>query len=109
MIDWDRVAELKEEVGEEDFEEIVTLFLEEVDGTIAGLGRDGVPASLANDLHFLKGSALNLGFAALGARCAEDEQRAKAGQAVQVDIAEVRRIYAASRAAFLSATGLAAA
>ena len=30
MIDWQRVNELRDEVGAEDFEEVVDLFLEEV-------------------------------------------------------------------------------
>ena len=31
MIDWARVSELRDEVGPEDFEEVLHLFLEEVD------------------------------------------------------------------------------
>ena len=31
MIDWNRVAALREEVGAEDFDEVVELFLQEVD------------------------------------------------------------------------------
>ena len=37
MIDWSRVSELREEVGEEDFAEVVELFLDEVDGVIGTL------------------------------------------------------------------------
>lgn len=40
MINWDRVAELREEVGVDDFAEIIELFLEEVDAIIELL-RDG--------------------------------------------------------------------
>ena len=35
MIDWARVSELRDEVGEGDFDEVVELFLEEVDEAIA--------------------------------------------------------------------------
>lgn len=34
MIDWNRAAELREEVGAEDFSEVVDLFLEECDDAI---------------------------------------------------------------------------
>ena len=37
MIDWARVSELRDEVGAEDFDEVVELFLEEVDEAIAAL------------------------------------------------------------------------
>ena len=37
MIDWARVSERRDEVGEEDFDEVVELFLEEVDEAIAAL------------------------------------------------------------------------
>ncbi len=63
MIDWTRVSELRDEIGAEDFGEIVEIFLEEVEEEISAL-RDGVEnEALEAKLHFLKGSALNLGFA----------------------------------------------
>ena len=34
MIDWKSLAELRDEVGVDDFNEIIALFLEEVDGVI---------------------------------------------------------------------------
>lgn len=65
MIDWTRVKDLHEEVGSRDFEEVVTLFIDEVETALGRL--DGDPTR--EDLHFLKGSALNLGFAALAQAC----------------------------------------
>ena len=40
MIDWKRVRELRDEIGEEDFSEVVDLFLEEVEevGEPPGIG-----------------------------------------------------------------------
>ena len=35
MIDWERVAELKDEVGDDDFAEIADLFLAEVEEQLA--------------------------------------------------------------------------
>ena len=43
MIDWDRVAILREEVGEEGFSLIVEVFLEEIGEGIARLGRVAAP------------------------------------------------------------------
>ena len=37
MIDWDRISELQEEVGEEGVAEVIDIFLEEMDEGIAAL------------------------------------------------------------------------
>jgi len=105
MIDWQRIRELKEEVGAEDFEEIATLFLQEVDGAMTQLDPDANAQKMAEDLHFLKGGALNLGFEALSDLCQAGERAALEGRLQDVDIAEVKRIYAASRADFLAQSG----
>lgn len=70
MIAWDRIEELKAELGEDDFAEVAALFLQEAQDTLQGLAN----RASANDLHFLKGLALNLGFTALADLCqaAED-------------------------------------
>ena len=101
MIDWDRVRELRSEIGPDDFDEVVSLFIEEADGAIARLSPDGGATALAADLHFLKGAALNLGFASLSALCQSGERRAGAGD-LTVDLEAVRIDYAACRAAFES-------
>ena len=100
MIDWTRVDELRCEVGEAGFAEIAGLFLEEVDEAAAQLSADATAEATADAMHFLKGSALNLGFTALGALCAAGEQVARAGGAVDIDA--VRSCLAESRAAFLA-------
>ena len=60
MIDWSRVQELRREIGEEGFAEVVELFLDEVETVIGRLAAGSGNIS-AEDMHFLKGSALNLG------------------------------------------------
>ncbi|MDT8857632.1 Hpt domain-containing protein [Paracoccaceae bacterium Fryx2] len=97
MIDWKRVSDLKAEIGEADFAEVVVVFLEEADEVIARIGSGQGRPSLAGDLHFLKGSALNLGFSALAALCQEGERRAAAGKAGSVDVARVVQAYHDSR------------
>ena len=101
MIDWTRVEELRAEIGCEDFAEVVELFLDEVDGIVARLQRAPDPARYEDDLHFLKGSAWNLGFRAFGALCQDGERRSAAGNATSVDIGAIVASYLASRAVFL--------
>lgn len=99
MIDWDRVMELRSEIGPDDFEEVVSLFLEEADEAMARLTIAGGAKALAADLHFLKGAALNLGFDMLSALCQDGERRAGAGD-LTVDLEAVRDAYATCRGEF---------
>lgn len=102
MIDWEKILELREEIGNEDFSEVVELFLEEVDGAMDQL-RAGLPQEKWECcLHFLKGSALNLGFQAFSALCAAGESAAVAGEFDQIDMADVIAAYDQSKAAFLA-------
>jgi histidine phosphotransfer protein HptB len=98
MINWDRVASLRAEIGAADFLEVAELFLEEAEEAIARL-RTGRPATgLEAELHFLKGSALNLGFDELAALCHDGEKQVASG--ATVDLGRVIQRYQASRAAF---------
>lgn len=101
MIDWKRVTQLQDEIGETDFGEIVTLFLEEVDEVVARLGQGFEPAALAADLHFLKGSALNLGFRRFAAACQKGESAERSADTDPALVAQVIATYETSRAAFL--------
>jgi HPt (histidine-containing phosphotransfer) domain-containing protein len=106
MIDWNRVAELRAEVGDDAFDEIVDLFLDEVQEVARRLeGAPVTPERLAADLHFLKGSALNLGFSELAALCAAGEARAGTGDVGGVDLAAVLACHRASCRAFLEHLG----
>ncbi len=101
MIDWAKVIELRDEIGEEDFGEVVELFLEEVESAMAQL-RAGLPQEkLECCLHFLKGSALNLGFRVFSELCAVGEFAAKSGEYERVDVGAVIACYDASKAQFL--------
>ncbi|WP_434289737.1 Hpt domain-containing protein [Celeribacter sp. SCSIO 80788] len=102
MIDWNRVAELRDEVGAEDFREVVDLFLEEVDEAIARMQSMPDTASLEQDLHFLKGSSLNLGFAAFSALCRDGERAAREGRSEIINMVEIFESYARSRSEFVS-------
>lgn len=100
MINWAKVIELRDEVGAEDFAEVVELFLDEVEDTIVNLGGEG--RSLEHDLHFLKGSALNLGFSEFSELCSGGESAASQGLAGTVDTGAIVQSYRSSKAVFLN-------
>jgi len=102
MIDWSRIEELKSEVGAEDFEEVVEIFLEEVDETIAKFPDAKEPAQMEELMHFLKGSALNIGFSGLSDICAKGETLARAGTMDGIDTARVEEVYQSSKAALIA-------
>jgi HPt (histidine-containing phosphotransfer) domain-containing protein len=102
VIDWDRLKELREEVGPEDFDEVVDLFLDEVEGVMDRLRESPDLATLEEDLHFLKGSALSLGFRQFSALCQAGETNALLGNASQIDLPEILSCYDRSKAKFIA-------
>ena len=100
MIDWDRVRELQDEIGKDEFAEVVTMFLDEADEVLTRITPAGGAALLRDDCHFLKGAALNLGFASLAHLCQTAERRAKDGDCA-INLIEMRRCYHASREALI--------
>jgi HPt (histidine-containing phosphotransfer) domain-containing protein len=106
MIDWKRVEELKEEIGADGFVEVADMFLDEAEGAVCAL-ISGLPHhEVEGQLHFLKGSALNLGLSELAAICQDGERKAASGNADTVDLAQVAAIYRASRASLLGGLSL---
>ncbi len=103
MIDWGRVRELHDEIGDESFTEVFELFLEEVEAVLGHLGN--CMEKLGDDLHFLKGCAWNLGFTEFGAVCQKGERQVAGGQAGEVDLATIFANYSASKTAFLAGVG----
>lgn len=100
MIDWTRVEELRDEIGADDFGEVVDLFLSEVEDRMElALSRQDSDG-LEEDLHFLKGSALNLGFNHFAQLCGEGEQQFASGQTFD-RIAEIATAYQGSKKLFL--------
>lgn len=102
MINWQRVNELRDEIGAEDFLEVVELFLEEVQDVVDRLGSNPDPARFEEDMHFLKGSAVNLGFQSFADLCAAGEKNSAAGQTGLVDVPTVIQSYNDSRGVFLA-------
>lgn len=102
MIDWARVKDLRSEIGEADFLEVVAMFLEEADEIVTQLDGPTDLASMEGRLHFLKGSALNLGLSDLAALCQNGEKSAALGSAASVDLRPVMASYHASKAQLLA-------
>lgn len=100
MIDWERVDELREEIGAEDFGEVVELFLDEVEEVISRLKAGPDMANLEADLHFLKGGALNLGFRQFSQLCQAGEAAAAAGKAESVDLSAILSSFDESKNVF---------
>lgn len=101
MIDWTHVRKLRDEIGGDAFEEVVELFLDEVETEISNLR--GLPGTvdLGAQLHFIKGSALNLGFVAFSDLCHSGEAAAEAGHVDDVNLAQIVECFDRSKATFL--------
>jgi len=105
MIDWQRVSDLRDEVGEEDFPEIVTVFLEEVDEVLTRLAAPGAQPPTPGDMHFLKGSAKTLGFAETAALCKRREAVLKERPTETTTIEPVIDAFHIERTELLAKTG----
>ena len=96
MINTARIQELKDEVGEDDLIEVIALFCEEVEEVLQSLDateQSDIPAQL----HFLKGSALNIGLDAVSELCRTEESRLKTDPTASADIGAIRTAYAAAK------------
>lgn len=99
MIDWQTANELKQAIGAEIFDEVVTVFFKESESTLNRLMAATTADAMKSELHFMKGSALNLGFSDLAQLCQGLETRAEGGDA-DLPLAQVQTVYHASREEF---------
>lgn len=97
MINWNRVNELKEDLGEEDFDEIVGFFLEEVEEKLTSMA-NGESTDLSEDAHFLKGSSANLGFTDMQSLCETAEKNPDPAL-----VGQIKSCFEASKVEFLKA------
>lgn len=102
MINWERVEELKADIGPEDFGEVVEVFLEEVQQTLGSIDFCATHTEMEEKLHFLKGSALNLGFREFSKLCARYETAAAEGDLHEIPVAAVKESYRQTKEAFLA-------
>jgi len=99
-IDWPRVWELRDEIGASEFDEVVSLFLSETEVMVDALAGAALD-TLEEELHALKGAALNLGFTSLATLCAAGERMAADGRGTEVAVAQVLRTFFRSRRVLL--------
>lgn len=105
MLDWDRINELRDEVGDDEFQLILELFLDEVEGVLMRLsGQDAL--RLETNLHFLKGCAWNLGFSRFGNLCDEGERLAADGRPREVCLEALLSSYSESKQALIRGLGV---
>jgi HPt (histidine-containing phosphotransfer) domain-containing protein len=101
MIDWARIRVLQNEIGAEDFGDVVELFLDEVEAEIATLRAGYDPTQLESKFHMLKGSALNLGFRTFAEHCQTGETAASENRHSQIDVSATLSVYDLSKTEFL--------
>lgn len=102
MINWQRVTELRSEIGPDGFSEVVDIFLEEVETALRRLRAHGTAPQLEADLHFLKGCAWNLGFREFGAHCNDGELQVRRGLQAPIDFDAIENCYDLSKVVFAS-------
>ena len=96
MLDWNRIRELRNEVGDDEFKLILDMSLDEVESVLMRLSRRH-GARLTTDLHFLKGCAWNLGFRGFGVLCDDGERLAAEGRSAELDRDGILDCYAQSK------------
>lgn len=99
MISWQQVTDLRDDIGSEDFSDVVEIFLEEVDALLMELAHG---PELEAQLHALKGSALNLGFQSFAQLCDQGEKLAADGEGGTVSLSGIRACYEASLKLFIA-------
>lgn len=100
MINWTQINTLRAETGADGFDEIIELFMQEMQQAIDGLTPRNDRIRLEADLHFIKGSAATLGFHALADVCQSGEIAAAKGWADAVDLDAIVQAFYASKTMF---------
>ena len=86
LVNAERLAALRDEIGAEGFDEVLGLFLRESDEVVARLAGPIPAEAVEADLHFLKGTALTLGLDDLAEMCRQGEQGATVDPAALADL-----------------------
>lgn len=96
LVNTERLNALRGEIGEDGFDQVIEMFLQESDEVVTRLAAQGMGRMSDADLHFQKGSALTLGFDDLADLCRQSET----GDQVQPD--RLQDVWERSRAAVQS-------
>ena len=100
LINWSRIEALKEDVGREDVKEVIDLFINEIQQVIDKIPAQMEAENIADDLHFLKGSALSLGFQELSCVCQTGYEAFSKTPRGAFEIDNVRACFETSKAEF---------
>ncbi len=100
MIDWTRIDDLKEELGEDDFEEVFEIFLDEVQESVDSLKAAPTGQALEAILHSVKGNAVTVGFSKLAELAGAGE--INAGQGTDVNLLDIATAHDLSKEAYAS-------
>lgn len=101
LICWKQVNTLCEEVGDDVFASVFDVFLEEVEEALGGLAQIQDPKQLEAALHFLRGSALSLGFNEFARLCGDGEKQAGNNELQVINLSAVKDCYEASKQEFI--------
>ena len=82
-VDWDRLNSLRDDIGPEEFADVVLLFFAEIGEKLDDMQK-GATAPTVEDFHFLRGSAANLGFADMVVACQLAEAACLSGRVPDV-------------------------
>lgn len=99
LINWAKVQDLCDDVGRDSLDEVIDLFLEEVETALQTIG---MAEDLEAALHFVKGCALNIGFDHFTHLAATGESLAARGLPDQVDLTALDHAYRISKQVFLA-------
>ncbi|RRH78018.1 Hpt domain-containing protein [Falsigemmobacter faecalis] len=108
MLNLRQLNDLRADVGDEGFADLIVLFLEETDGVISRMIDKGPEKDPAADYHFLKGAARNLGLDGFSALCHEAEIAAGQGLQLAISPDALDAAWQDSRARLLDHLGMAA-
>jgi HPt (histidine-containing phosphotransfer) domain-containing protein len=104
VIDWEQVATLQTAVGRDDFSTIMRVFFKEVEEANAQLTMGVTTDQFRDILHFVKGSALSVGFVELSEQCAQAERNFAGSHQITSIGKEIITSYEKSKEHFLSNT-----
>jgi histidine phosphotransfer protein HptB len=91
LVNVERIAALRDEIGEDGFEEVLKVFLTESEEVVTRLAAQGMGTMAEADLHFLKGTALTLGLDDLAELCRRGEMGARIDPATLTDLYQQSR------------------
>ncbi|WP_371155601.1 Hpt domain-containing protein [Jannaschia sp. 2305UL9-9] len=92
MMDTARIEELRQEIGEDDLSLVLGIFAAEAEEVIARIGAGLSEAELGQAVHFLRSSALNIGFTALADQADSAVRLSEQAQSIARDLQDTLNV-----------------